>query len=170
VAPLNPEHLFEQALKLTDPDAGRPRQADLRRAISTAYYGLFHAAVTAAADLVVGANNRSTSRYELVYRSADHKSLRSLCEDVSKQTMPAKFKPYAPPSGFGFDLKAFATAVVDLQEKRHAADYDPSLNVTRSEVRATVAASQTAFAHFESAPAEERVAFLSLLLFQPRQN
>ena len=120
MAPLNPEHLFEQARKLTEPDAGRPRQADLRRAISAAYYGLFHAAVTAAADLVVGANNRSTNRYELVYRSADHKSLRGLCEDVSKQTMPAKFKPYVPQGGFGFDLKAFATAVVDLQEKRHA--------------------------------------------------
>jgi hypothetical protein len=131
---------------------------------------LFHAAVTAAADLVVGANNRSTSRYKLVYRSPDHKSLRSMCEGVAKQTMPARFAPYVPPGGFGSDLKAFATAFVDLQEKRHAADYDPSLTVTRSEVRATVASSQTAFARFESAPAEQREAFLSLLLFQPRQN
>jgi hypothetical protein len=35
VAPLNPEHLFEQALKLTEPGTERLRQADLRRAISS---------------------------------------------------------------------------------------------------------------------------------------
>jgi hypothetical protein len=66
VPPLDPEHLFEQALKLTDPAADR--QADFRRAISAAYYGLFHAVLSAAADLFIGAGNRSTGRYELVYR------------------------------------------------------------------------------------------------------
>src|SRR5215216_7618181 len=44
VAILNPEHLFDQAEKLIlSPPAGRPRQVDIRRAISAAYYGVFHA-------------------------------------------------------------------------------------------------------------------------------
>ena len=168
MAPLNPEHLFEQALELTESAAGRPRQADLRRAISTAYYGLFHAALTAAADLFVGAANRSTGRYELVYRSVDHKWLRTLCDEATKQPVSAKLAPYVSPGGFCADLKRFATAVIDLQEQRNTADYDPSLYVTRSEAHTKVAAAQDAFARFQAVPDAERIGFLTLLLFKPR--
>jgi hypothetical protein len=39
LAILNPEHLFEQAEKLViPPPAGPPRQVDIRRAVSAAYY------------------------------------------------------------------------------------------------------------------------------------
>jgi hypothetical protein len=50
VAILNPDHLFEQANRLAVPfGPGSIRQVDVRRAISAAYYGLFHAVLTAAA-------------------------------------------------------------------------------------------------------------------------
>jgi len=56
VATLNPDHLFEQAERLVaPPPAGPPRQVDLRRAISAAYYGLFHFCLIAAADEFVDA-------------------------------------------------------------------------------------------------------------------
>jgi uncharacterized protein (UPF0332 family) len=54
VAILNPDQLFEQAEKLIAIPAGRPRQVDIRRAISSAYYAIFHAIITAAADQFVG--------------------------------------------------------------------------------------------------------------------
>ena len=167
MAPLNPEHLFQQALKLTESDAGRPRQADLRRAVSSAYYGLFHAVATAASDRFIGASNRSMARYELVYRSIDHNRLRALCDEVAKQTVDSRF---VPPGGFSANLKAFATAIVDLYQMRHDAVYIPSFDVTRSEVRLLVATAQDAFDGFLSAATEEREAFLTLLLFRPRRN
>lgn len=37
-----PDDLLEQAVHLARREPGRPRQASLRRAISTAYYALFH--------------------------------------------------------------------------------------------------------------------------------
>jgi hypothetical protein len=50
VAILNPEHLLEQAERLIEPPpAGPPRQVDIRRAISSAYYAVFHATLAAAA-------------------------------------------------------------------------------------------------------------------------
>jgi hypothetical protein len=58
MAIFNSDHLFEQADKLIVSQAGRPRQADIRRAISAAYYGLFHAIVAKAVDQFVGATNR----------------------------------------------------------------------------------------------------------------
>jgi hypothetical protein len=69
VAVLNPNHLFEQANKLITIQTGPPRQVDIRRAISAAYYATFHATITAAADQFIGVTNRDTSRYGLVYRS-----------------------------------------------------------------------------------------------------
>ena len=83
MAVLNPDHLLEQADGLiVPPGGGAPRQADLRRAISNAYYAVFHAVVTQAADELVGKTNRTTPRYALVYRSIDHSSLRKVCENV----------------------------------------------------------------------------------------
>jgi hypothetical protein len=88
---LSPDHLLEQADRLmAAPRRGPPRQADLRRAISNAYYAVFHAVVTAAADDFVGMTHRDTPRYELVYRGVDHGSLRRLCEDVIKTTLPSQ--------------------------------------------------------------------------------
>ena len=86
---------------------------------------------------------------------------------MTKQTVDSRF---IPPGGLGTNLKAFATAIVDLYQMRHDADYNPSIDVTRSEVRLLVATAQDAFEAFVSAPTEEREAFLTLLLFRPRRN
>jgi len=152
VAILNPEHLFEQADSLIGPPpAGPPRQVDLRRAISAAYYGVFHAAVTAASDLVVGAVHRGSGRYALVYRSIQHRSLREVCEDAQKQTLPAKYAAYAPQNGFGPDIAAFATAAIELQEKRHRADYDPHIRVNSADATFAVAAARAALTRLQKA-------------------
>lgn len=110
MAILNPEHLFEQAERLiARPSAGAPRQVDLRRAISGAYYGVFHGALAGAADEFVGAVRRSTREYALVYRSVAHRCLRELCSEAKKAKLSAKYAVYAP-NGFGSDIQAFAAA------------------------------------------------------------
>src|SRR4051794_18956303 len=119
----NPDHLLEQADRLATPrHAGPPRQADLRRAISTAYYAVFHAALAAAADQFVGVTKRSTSQYTLVYRSIDHRVLRDLCVAVTKQQVPQKLARHIPAIGFGSDIESFAANALELQRIRHAAD------------------------------------------------
>lgn len=166
---LNPEHLLEQADRLIAPlGVGAPRQADLRRAISTAYYGTFHAVVTAAADDFVGRTQRESPRYALVYRSIDHRVLRRICEDILKTTLPAKYRNHEPRGGFGPDITAFATAVVDLHEKRHSADYDPLFRASRSDAIFAVATARTALVRLRNASGPRRKAFLSLVVFSPR--
>jgi hypothetical protein len=169
VAILNPTHLFDQADGLAGSGVGRPRQVDVRRAISAAYYGLFHAVTTAAADLVVGQNNRSQARYGLVYRSIDHNRLREFCKDVQKQTLPEKYRRYAPQGGFGADIRTFATAVAELQEKRHTADYDPMAQMKQSDAIVSTGTARAALIRFQSANSDERMIFLTLLLFEPRR-
>jgi len=168
VAILNPDHLFEQADKLITPQTGRPRQVDIRRAISAAYYAIFHGAITAAADQFVGMTNRDESRYGLLYRSVDHKWLRELCKEVQKSTPSSNFRPYTPPGGFGADIAAFAAAVVALQVKRHTADYDVTVRMNRSDAVLAIAEARAALGRFDRASQQQRLAFLSLLLFSPR--
>jgi hypothetical protein len=168
VAVLNPDHLFEQANKLITVQVGPPRQVDIRRAISAAYYATFHATITAAADQFVGVTNRDTSRYGLVYRSVGHAWLRDLCKEVQKPTLSNKFKPHAPSDGFGPNITAFAAAVVELQEKRHAADYDVMIRMNRSDAVLAISTAKAALRRFNKASKARRLAYLSLLLFPPR--
>jgi len=169
VAILNPEHLFEQAdVLIALPHAGAPRQANLRRAISSAYYGLFHFALTAASDEFVGVSLRTTGRYALVYRSISHTWLAELCKEVKKPTLSKTYDPYAPSGGFGLDLKAFGTAVVALQERRHSADYDPLARCHALDARFDVSTARAAISRFNQADVEQRKSFLTLLVCQPR--
>lgn len=169
MAVLNPDHLFEQAEKLiAPPPAGPPRQVDLRRAISAAYYGVFHYIIIAATDELVGVTKRSTNRYALVYRSVDHRAIRELCTEAKKQQLTAKYQKHLPSNGFGPNIQAFASAFVELQEKRHSADYDPSIRVKTSDAILAIATARSAIARFERATEARRKAFLSLLLFSPR--
>lgn len=169
MAVLNPDHLLDQAIKLTTvPAGGAPRQVDLRRAISSAYYAVFHAVVTGAADDFAGATHRHTPRYELVYRSINHSSLRRICDTVVKTTLPEKFQKYAPKKGFGPELEALANAVIELQEKRHLADYDPLFHAKSSDAVMAIATARTALDRLRGASRTRRKAFLSLVVFSPR--
>ena len=140
MATLNPDHLLDQAERLTTPrDSGPPRQADLRRAISAAYYAVFHAVATEAADQFVAATQRDTPRYQQVYRSIEHRRLRSVCEDLVKSTPPARYARYLPYSGLDSDLVAVANAVNELQERRNLADYDSLFRAKTSDVALAIA-------------------------------
>jgi hypothetical protein len=169
VAVLNPQHIFEQAEKLiVPPPAGPPRQVDIRRAISAAYYAVFHFVLAAAADEFIGSTKRNTPLYSLVYRSIDHRGLRDLCNESRKQHPGGKYQKYVPGNGFGPDIRNFADGLVELQERRHSADYDPSVCVKTSDALIAIAQARSAVNLFKNAEATERKTFLSLLLFSPR--
>jgi hypothetical protein len=105
----------------------------------------------------------------LVYRSVDHAWLRSLCEDLRKSTLAAKYAPHVPAGGLGPNIIAFATAVLELQQKRHSADYDPMIRVKSADAVIAARTARAAVARFGAANATEREAFLSLLAFPPRR-
>lgn len=63
---------------------------------------------------------------------------------------------------------AFAAAAVDLQEKRHFADYDVMIRMNRSDAVLAISTAPAALARFNGAGQVDKLAFLSLLLFQPR--
>ncbi|HVL72613.1 MAG TPA: hypothetical protein VM434_12125 [Beijerinckiaceae bacterium] len=164
----NPEHLFDQADRLVAAPTGPARQVDLRRAVSSAYYGVFHALAAAAADEYVGATKRSEPRYGLAYRSIDHRVVTEVCVEATKAAPSPRYARYVPAEGFGSELQRFAAAVIELQGKRYAADYDPGIVLERADAALTITAGRAAVRRLSAAPADARQAFLALLLFRPR--
>ena len=164
----DPEHLFQRAIRLTEPwpSESEPRQTDLRRAISDAYYGLFHLTVAAATDMFM--DSRSADEYAMAYRSVRHEWLRSLCDQLRKKKI-AKTPPHLPEPFFG-DVVKFATIVAELQDLRHQADYDPSFSTAADEVKIRIAEARRAAELFLGAEERQRAAFLALLLFNVRQT
>ena len=59
------EDLLKQAARLATLDVKKPKQANLRRAISSAYYAVFHLLVDEACRVQIGAqhNQRHSVRY-----------------------------------------------------------------------------------------------------------
>lgn len=166
----NPDHLLDQAERLLAfPRPGPPRQADLRRAISNAYYGLFHFVSKAVADEFVGASRRRSARYALLYRSVDHRTLRDVSVEVQKERASNRYGPYVPRGGFDTNLVAFAEAAFWLQVQRHAADYSPLPTYTASDAKQAVRTARKAIRQFGEADEEHRRMFLTLLLCPPRQ-
>lgn len=56
---MKPLDFLETARDLTTSSTRRPRQTNLRRAVSTTYYALFHCLAKCCADMVVGGAGRA---------------------------------------------------------------------------------------------------------------
>lgn len=170
MAIINPDHLIEQAETLiAPPAAGPPRQVDLRRAISASYYAVFHTLAAAVADRYVGTRRRATAEYRLAYRSLQHTKLKDLCVELRKPTPKPIYRDYVPAKGMSPFFAQFASAVKDLQEQRHMADYDPMARLRTSNAQAAIKTARSAMRRFSTMSKNSRDAFLSLLVFQVRQ-
>src|ERR1051326_1940196 len=107
------EDLLDQAYYLLNREKKHPKQARLRRAVSTAYYALFHRLI----DEAVSQWNVARQRGILAW-TFDHARMKKLCEEQIKQFHKSK-----QPSS-GLLLMQVARAFVRLQDERLIADYD----------------------------------------------
>lgn len=112
-----PNELLRLASELLGPPGrGRPRTVRLRRAVSTAYYALFHRLSRDIAWAVLGSYGNSAA-HDLV-RWISHQDLLDLARQVIAPS--PKFQPVL--SSTSPDLRALCEAFVRLQGARNAAD------------------------------------------------
>lgn len=164
-----PDDLVEQASHLAQRERSRPKQASLRRAISTAYYSLFHLLLEEAAKrIVTDANLRC-----LVARAFSHSEMGKAAKCfASGGDLPAHVQA-AFAGTIPVEIRQVAKALVDLQQARHDADYNLLKTFTRQDTLDHIATAQAAFAAWDvvKGRAEDKVAvelFLSSLLFWER--
>lgn len=118
----------------------RPRQTDLRRAVSNAYYAVFHCAAQGFADSLIGTRRRQTEAWRKVYRAIEHGKAKDEFKAL-RSSAPSRA------------VRAFAVTFVELQELRHAADYDPApFRYSRRQINALITQARAAVSDLAALP------------------
>jgi hypothetical protein len=155
------DDLLSQALELARKNPANPTQADLRRAVSSAYYALFHLLISE----TTAHWNLDDSRPGLA-RMFEHSTMKKASTRISD----SRLFPFAgeDPKIVG-SLIRVAQAFGRLQDMRHVADYDSALHWGPTEALNEVETAATAFADWQ-AIRHEKIAqdYLVSLLIKPR--
>lgn len=145
-----------------------PSEAQLRRAVSTAYYALFHTVLRAGAERFMGDGKRRSAGYSLLYRSFNHGRIKAVCESLDVKTLNKTLQQQLGRTAVSQEMRNFANAFSALQEARHLADYDPSAKFVFSDSADLVGAANVAMMAFEQVMPDERTDVLALMLVNPR--
>ncbi|MFN4169033.1 MAG: hypothetical protein ACK4HD_12050 [Pannonibacter phragmitetus] len=131
----------------------KPRQADLRRAVSAAYYAVFHELARTCADALVGATKarRPNRAWVEVYRGLDHGTAKNACNGASNVTFPQ-------------EIRNFSDAFKQLQAARHSADYDPMIRLDKIEALGFITLAEDSIAALKGVRAIDKIAFATWVL------
>ena len=138
---------------------GRPKQAMLKRAVSTAYYSLLHALAYNNVDALLGWGLQSTRYWEIVspvYRMIEH--------GPTKNALARLPRDHAQTDLFIRVGSAFA----ELQKQRMLADDDPKPAFTLPAVRELIAVAREAIADIRSLQRDDRRFLASQLVAKTR--
>ena len=158
---MTPRNFLATAEDLAGSDRrGRPRQTNLRRAVSTTYYALFNCLAACCANMLVGGpgSDRSRPAWRQTYRALQHGMARRRCQQR------------AIVSRFPAAIQDFAQWFSEMQAKRHAADYDPYAAFSKSDVLQDIAAAAAIIDLFNATPARDRRAFAVYVLLDVRNG
>jgi hypothetical protein len=142
--------LLAQAQILARREPRRPKQATLRRSISTCYYAIFHFLIEEATFLLVGAGHGDSQLRQFAARSFVHGKMKSLCKEFVKgnaQSIHELLRPFWTPMSVAnaTGMRLVAQTFIDLQDARHDADYNVSVTFSRHEALNAVARAENAF-------------------------
>jgi uncharacterized protein (UPF0332 family) len=135
---------------------GRRSTAFRRRAVSTAYYAVFHALAKLCADYVTQSAQRSTDVYSRAYRALDHGPLRHAFAQ--------------PPLTSDKTLSRIGAIIVRLQAERHRADYLPPVAgvFSADDAQEVVDLGRRTVDEIESLDSDDRRTLAIALLFKTR--
>jgi hypothetical protein len=156
------DDLLVLARHLVDRNPGAPVEADLRRAVSTAYYALFHLLIHEATTRLVAV----TPLRPRFARSFDHRVMRSVCVEYAS-SIPNAPGQYITRSGqvAPRQIRDIAEAFGVLQDARHESDYDTAVTISHTVADAHVMRAEVAFLDWAAVQADPAAdVFLAELL------
>jgi hypothetical protein len=171
---IDPEGLLRHAEQLVETGRGRPTEAALRRGISATYYALFHDLTGHAASHLLGSCELEIQNE--IRRSWSHSEISQLAEYVVDRakvllhapnaTLPGRLEALGPL----LDVVASDAALVeclrlfnDMQERRHAADYDHGERFAKSHLVQACRNARIARRRLREASSAAREALFTLL-------
>lgn len=146
-----PRDLLAQARHLARKEPRRPLQASLRRAVSTAYYALFHFLGEESSRLLIGASHHDKNLRDLSRRAIAHTRLKDVCLEFQKPMPKALLRSYWSAAAVhgDTDLTLICENFVELQKARQTADYDFTNVMKRSKALDACDKAQEAVAAWE---------------------
>lgn len=120
----------EELLQLAGLEAGRgrPRTIDLRRSVSSSYYAVFHRLTTDCTVEVFGPDPSREGQRRDATRWLHHGDVRGLTECVLGKRNPELSRVLGQVSA---GVRQVSQTFGDLQDARHAADYDHDYEVDK---------------------------------------
>lgn len=174
--PIEPDKLLEAADRLAPAEAprGRPPYTAHRRAVSTAYYAVFHAIT----DRVVKApfTQADTAFLRKVRRWIRHGDIKTVAiwvsqiEGTTQGSPPAHIKALLVPNEgqphVDEDTVAIAEGFLELNEKREQADYDHDAVFTRPDTLDLIELARRVIATAERTQTDAAKRFFGLIAMQ----
>lgn len=172
---IDPDGLLRLARDLAGRGRGRPPDVDLRRGVSTAYYALFHDITALAVEHALPSAPEAAKSQ--VRRTWSHSDIAWAAHTVKERAQILRHNAAAPLSKEGrrwgplVDLVAkdaemaeAARLFLELQEQRHAADYDHRASFDKASLLSACQDAETARAALRAATTSAADAFWTLLL------
>lgn len=148
------DDLLDIAERLARFEERRPRRTSLRRAVSSAYYALFHALARLCADQLVGWRE-PWEVYSPIYRTVDH----GRSKEVFRRISGRRRGP----------ISVIGETFLLLQERRQQADYDPSpFPFGRAETIDLIEQTKEAVTLLNSLPSSDRLFIATQLIARTR--
>jgi hypothetical protein len=152
---------------LANREPKHPRQVSLRRALSTAYYALFHALIFEAVSVLAPA--QPSKLRPQIGRAFAHTEMKKVCAGFSQDniaSLPDTTKALVV-SPIRPEIKLVASTFVDLYSSRHDADYDTlATSFSKTDVIIKINKAEKSFAALVSIRGEPNSnVFLAALFF-----
>ncbi len=157
-APVDWRNLIQAGHDLLNaqPAGNSPTNEHIRRAVSNAYYAMFHALAESNASVLVGSPSdaATAAAWSRAYRGLDHTTARRELQRHRQE--------------FSVQGRRFANEFGDMQQFRHSADYDHTVGFTAQEAIAYLDRAQAAILDYTQTSPTERVHIATLTLIRPR--
>ena len=163
---MSPARLIDVATQLTLSSNDTPEhQERLRRAVSTAYYAIFHFLANSNANALIGdpTNDNDAAAWNRTYRALEHGAARSRFRHAR-----SRFRHTGHMDPFPRVVKEFANTFNRLQGERYAADYNPGPTFTVSGALRTIDQARQEIIRFGMASPEVRRDLATHVLFGNR--
>jgi hypothetical protein len=171
-----PRNLLEAAKALLELENTHQENVPVARAmrnrvISTCYYSVFQATSHIVADRFSPLDGPAFAprRWSQIFRSLDHRQV----VKVARQLLITKQKGEVTIGGkmaLEYSVRVWAKNIIDLQQFRHSADYDPFYDPSRAETQSFIALAEDTLLILENLSPEESAELAVSLAFPPRIN
>ena len=133
-----------------------PTDEHARRAISNAYYALFHALAGSNASALIGSPSDAAiaAAWSRAYRGLDHTTARRELQRHRQE--------------LSVHARIFADTFRDMQELRHSADYDHNAAISISQASVVLDQAEASILDYSQVALSERVYIATLTLIRSR--